>query len=401
MLNSAPLSDLLHASDLPKMFEKAIGSAYRFADLVTTLDLDKSSDFISSNLREVDFSYADLRNFNFTGADLTGSYGVQILIDDTTILKNADVRDSCFATYKRERDLFTKNNRARLAYDALKFGDTYEVSSWVHTRLSDESFKNPLLKDISRDAAIILCQKLLTDEIDLTKRTDLFLNLDNIVRSNSEVRELLLGIMARQIENLPVMRKFIKIAARRYSQDPLIGRALNLLSKAENKNLRETLFTNISGTRFFYQNFPTLRSEFLREENLLIRQQILKSAALSLSRSHLSAINMDASLSDVFTSDILDVGDLLDEDIATEIASKISLRDLENARRYDDIRHWREAPAPKTISRDVNTVIRLQEEVMAKADIVRHVFAYEHPTEAEAALERLRSRSRRTWYEKS
>ena len=75
MRNDATIAEMLSGSDLPNVFEVVASTTGDFGHLVTLLRLDRSQDFVFSNMREVDFSNTDLRGFNFTGADLRDSYG--------------------------------------------------------------------------------------------------------------------------------------------------------------------------------------------------------------------------------------------------------------------------------------------------------------------------------------
>lgn len=393
MRNDATIAEMLSGSDLPNVFEAVASTTGDFGHLVTLLRLDRSQDFVFSNMREVDFSNADLRGFNFTGADLRDSYGTDVIFDDTTILDGADVQGSCFATFKRERLLFLNKPDASTMYEALRAGDPYEVSSWIHSRFTDGLDRHPVLRKADDETAAILCQKLLTDEIDLTKRADLFYHLRGITRSPNSLRELLLDVLARHLHNIPVMQKFITIAGGMYSGDQFVGQALLTLTKAQNEQVRETAFVTLSRTSFFGSNFVQLRSSFMNDANREIRQRLLMASAISLDRRSLSVINLNALLSDVPLADILDYRELLDEGLAAQIATTTRKRAHENERRLKGETLLGSSMKGAISVQDVTMVIRRQEEVLCATPVIKLFFASDQPERFQKAIDRLKSKS--------
>ncbi len=393
MRNEATISEMLSGSDLSNVFEAVASTTGDFGHLVTLLRLDRSQDFVFSNLREVDFSNADLRGFNFTGADLRDCYGTDVIFDDTTILEKADVQGSCFATYKRERELFLSKSDASTMYETLRAGDPYEVSGWIHSRFSDGLDRHPILRKADDDTAAILCQKLLTDEIDLTKRADLFYHLRGITSSPNSLRELLLDVLARHVRNIPVMQKFITIAGGMYSGDRFVGQALFTLTKAQNERIRETAFVTLSRTNFSLANFAQFRSSFMDDNNREIRQRLLMTSAISFDRRSLSVINLNASLSDVPPDNILDYNDLLDEGLAAQIATTTRQRARENERRLKGERPSDANAEVKISVQDVQMVIKRQEEVLCATPVIKLLFAADQPERFQKARARLVSKT--------
>lgn len=393
MRNDATIAEMLSSYDLAEVFEEVASTTGDFSDLVRLLRLDKAQDFAFSNLRDVDFSNTDLRGFDFTGADLRNSYGIDVLIDDTTVLDGADVQESCFATVKRERELFINRREAGTMYEALRVGDPYEISNWIHARFTHGSDRHPLLRRANDETAAILCQKLLTDKIDLTKRADLFHHLRSITRSSNDMRELLLHVLASHVSNIPVMQKFIKIAGSMYSADPFIGQALLILTKAQSEQVREASFVTLSKTTFFQANFIQLRSEFMSDKNQKIRRRILKTSAISLGRRNLAALNLNASLSDVPVEQILDFNELLDERLATQIATITRQRERKNEQRLKGNKPTNSSLDVAISARDIRRIIELQEEILCSSPVFKLLFAADKPERYRDTLYRLKSQS--------
>lgn len=400
MKSDQSLEERLAESNITDAYQAIAGSDGGFEQLVELLQLDKSNDFVFSNLSCVDFSNSDLRGFDFTGANLRGSFGVNIQLDETTIFDEASVEGSCFATYLRETALFGSRPEAKTMYEMLRGADPYEVSSWLHSRFAEGADRHPLLKRADDETVSTLCAKLLTDEIDLTKRSNLFYHLRSITRSPEGLRELLLHVFALHVHDVRVMQKFITIAGEMYSMDPYISNAILNLSNSGSERVREAAFVTLARTSFFSKHFEQLRVSFFSARNRGIRQRMLLAAAVALGRSSLSAINLKATRADVPFDEVLDVDALLDEGVAAEIAKAELYREIENVQSVNDRKHSALILVGNASSADIAHIIKKQEEVMLTAEVVKYYFVADHPERALGAHSRLKfliaERKRRT-----
>jgi Pentapeptide repeats (8 copies) len=68
-----------------------------FAAQVKYLGLEPATDFQHSDLSLVDFSNCDLRGYNFTGSNLRGCFGINVLWDASTNLTDVDADGSLFS----------------------------------------------------------------------------------------------------------------------------------------------------------------------------------------------------------------------------------------------------------------------------------------------------------------
>jgi uncharacterized protein YjbI with pentapeptide repeats len=387
--NDVTIAELLSNVNISDTFDLVADTTGDFSQLVQLLQLDKSCDFVFSNLSEVDFSNADLRGFNFTGADLRNSYGVDVLIDDTTNLEGADVQGSCFATYKRERELFQKKHDAGAMYEALRSGNPYEFSHWVHARFTGKRDTHPVLRKMDNDTATILCQKLIADEIDLTKRTDLFYNIRNITGSSSEMRELILYLLARHASNTSVINRFLKIAGSAYSNDKIVAQAILTLTNAIDEHVRETAFITISRTNFFLSHFQKIRSAFMLAENKNVRRRLLNAAAIEQGRPSQRAISLRALSQDVPLDEILDYSELLNEEIAGQIAAATMKREWDAARLIGDGKTTSSDFPAGSSANYLRFVLEKQEEVLCATPVIKIFFALDHPERFKRARARL------------
>lgn len=394
MRNDVTLAELISDTDLTAAFENVSGSSGDFCEIAEILGLDPAYDFRFSNLNGVDFSGTDLRGYDFRGADLRNCHGIDVLFDDSTNLAGADLQGSCFATYQREKALFESNAIATSMYEVLLSGDPFEISSWIHQRFGSQPERHPILRKADEATAAILCQKLMADDIDLTKRTDLFHFLRSITRSEIELRELILSILARHVNNIPVIEKFVTIAGGLYGNDATIFNALLLLCKASDAKIRLAAFLSVFQRKFILPHISEVKDLFLNDENSEVRKELLLKSAILLGRRHVVSINIHAVLENISLQDVLDVGDLLHEGIAAQIAAIIQRRDQENAKRVEPENQGASKSASEFSRHAVSSVIERQEEVMCSTPIIKLIFASNHPDRARKAMGRVSERAK-------
>lgn len=388
------VEELLVPGEIEAAFERVCKTSGEFLEACIALELDPARDFRFSNLRDVDFSGADLRGFDFQAADLRGSYGADVIFDSSTNFKDADLQGSCFATYYREVQLFRSNPMAGRMYRALFEEDPFEISAWLHQRFRNRRESHSILRRADADTAAILCQKLLADNIDLTKRTDLFYFLRSITGSPIELRELMLSIFARQSENTSLIEKFAMIASSLHRDDPDVRSFVLQLCSAKSPRIRKAAFKASFNTGIFMQNFEKMKALLLQPENEGIRKDFILQAAIGLGRSHVSAINYGALLDGVEVTDVLDLHEFFDKEMGKQVASVIRKRIDEIEARLDP-----GTPAARKLPRstpvNVDLVFERQADVLSSAPVLNIVFAVDHPDKNMAAKYRIAARKER------
>lgn len=394
MRSDARLQDLLDPAELQAAFERVCETSGEFMEITAALNLDPERDFRFSDLRDVDFSKADLRGFDFRGADLRGAYGTDVRFDGSTNLTDADLHGSCFATYYREFLLFRDNRNAGRMYKALYDGDPFEVSAWLHQRYRNQRERHSILKKADPETAAILCQKLLADDIDLTKRTDLFYFLRRITSSPTELRELMLNIFARHSENTALVEKFATIASRLHGDDLGVRGFIIKLCEAQSPRVRLSAFKASTSIGIFMQNYQAMKSLFMADQNADIRKELVLESATALGRHHLAAVNRTALLDGVKAGDVLDVPEFFDGAVGSEIAAATRRRLDEIAARFNPDAATRRIPADSSPA-SAAAIYERQAEVLCSAPVLRTIFAREDPPRSMAARARLSSREER------
>lgn len=395
MKSDASLQELLDPGYLEAAFERVAATSGEFSEVCDALCLDPAQDFRFSNLRGTDFSMADLRGFDFRGADLRDSYGTDVIFDDSTNFEGADLQGSCFASYYREFRLFRDNPMATRMYRTLLEGDPFEISGWLHERYRNKRERHSILKRADRETAAILCQKLLADDIDLTKRTDLFYFLKSITSSRTELRELMLSIFARQSENTSLIEKLTTVASSLHGDDPDVRGFIVQLCTAKSPRVRLSAFKASTNTGIFLQNFEKMKELFLRPENGGIRKQLILEAAIGLGRHHVAAVNRAALLDDVEGEDVLDLPELFEDAAGAQISTAIRHRlEAIEARQNPDAsskKKFSSGATPVTLS----IIHERQAEVLCSAPVFRTIFARDDPVRLMAAKARLAARQER------
>jgi uncharacterized protein YjbI with pentapeptide repeats len=389
MRNDVNLQELLNPGDLEAAFESVAATSGKFSETCVALCLDPTRDFRFSNLRDADFSMADLRGFDFRGADLRGGYGTEVVFDSSTKFDEADLEGSCFASYYREFVLFRDNPMAARMYRTLLEGDPFEISGWLHERYRNQRERHSILRKADRETAAILCQKLLTDDIDLTKRTDLFYFLRSITSSPTELRELMLSIFARHSENTSLIEKFTTIASSFHGDDPDVRDFIVQLCTAKSSRVRLSAFKASANTGIFMQNFEKMKQLFLRPENADLRKQLILEAAIGLGRHHVATVNRAALMTDVKAGDVLDLHEFFKDAAGTQIATAIRdrLEAIEARLNPDASRRKKISSAPSPAPTPI--IYERQAEVLCSAPVLRTIFARTDPVRSMAAKARL------------
>ena len=361
-------------------------------EITAALNLDPERDFRFSDLRDADFSKADLRGFDFRGADLRGSYGINVTVDQSTNFADADLEGSCFATYYREFRLFKDKPMAGRMYRALLEGDPFEISAWLHERYRDQRERHSILKKADPATAAILCQKLLTDDVDLTKRTDLLYFLRSITSSPTELRELMLSILARQSENTSFIEKFTTVASSLHGSDPEVRGFILQLCTAESSRVRLAAFKASANIGIFLGNFESMRHLFMNRQNMSIRKELILESATHLGRNHLACVNRSATLDGVAPADVLDMEEFFDAATGEQIAKTIRRRRDEIEERVNpELYRKKKLPAYNAPASPA-VVFERQADVLASAPVLRMIFKRIDPDRFNAAESRLLAR---------
>ena len=377
MKNDIITSDLIDEETLLSAIQKLFEMEEdRFSDISEILRFSKDKDFKFANLRGVDFSYADLRGYSFYGADLRESFGVDVKFDNTTDLRFADVTGSLFAKFCRERDLFKRESRANKFYTIMQKGDFGEVTRWLGQRYVDRLDSHRVLRDMDDDAARILCQKLLTDEIDLTKRTSLFFFLRDFTKNREALREIVLEILAIHLERTDVVRSFVKVASQMFMKDEVISNSIWRLCVDERESVRETCFVSLSESDYFYSNIERFREIVFSENNLNIRRKFIREAAIRLGKQHIQSINFDAKRENVSLNSVLDWGDLNVKDNCLSIGRMMAKRDslLKKGMGYSESKLIAESVSQDRINFSADEAFRCHHEIRAHARVLERFF---------------------------
>ncbi len=389
------LSDLIDESKQAIALSKAEGVGSNFNALCSALGLDVKSDFIHSNLFGVDFSGANLTGCNFYGADLRESFGIDVIIDDSTILDGADLDGSMFAKYARERKYFREERDAEKYYKILKSEDYSYVTSWVSKRFSDELDDTRVLKNIDDVGLQILLQKLITDEIDISKRASLFHFLRDFTETPQQLREIILQIIAFHINDSAIIRSFLKVAGNIFSNDSVIARCLLILACDKREDVREQVFHALTGSELFYERFEEFRALVFSPENTILRKRWLRSTAIELGDDHVRAIGLEPNDLDVDHSGAMDWNDLGDTDLTKAIAMKEIEIGVKN--------EFKTFPSPdfrtnliksRMTDRSYFEVIyKRQYDIMAQCPVLSYFFRADNKDEYESAVSRAHVKS--------
>ena len=330
-----------------------------FSDMVYALGLDPKFDFRDSNLRNVDFSYADLRGFNFTGSDLSNTTGMDVLLDSTTIFTGATLVGSIFEKRVQEDKLLASNKKAGQIYKLLK--------AWISDR--NEGLAKRYRHAVTEQEAVVLCKKLITDKIDLTKRTTLFYHLRKLTADSGELRSVVSDFLAFHLDDPQVVRTFVKVTGDLFSNDDYIAGTILKLCQHQSADVRTVAFSAVSKTDLFVERYKEVEVLFSSKTNELIRKNLLLQTALRLGRSNVLAINTAGENRLVDYEHILDQHEFFDEDVCNRIRIGQSARKSQQS---------------------IREIIQRQQEVLAAAPVFSKILEIKEAPWLQAARRRSR-----------
>ena len=131
MRNPDFLDELLSEDFANQIEEIFHADTDNFSTLAKIAELDPSTSFRFADLEGVDFSNCNLTGFDFTGANLRNTIGVNVEWDQTTRLDDAALEGGFFchaATLDRQ---FTESKEAQKEFNRVITYDVYDKSFWL------------------------------------------------------------------------------------------------------------------------------------------------------------------------------------------------------------------------------------------------------------------------------
>lgn len=138
------LQDAIPELQSPEVVEFLSSADTNFVVLSNKLGLDPRTDFRNADLAGIDFSDCDLSDFVFHGADLSRSFGSNIVFPPVEALECADLMMSPFS-FAIEGDQLIREATAQSSRLSLNDLDPTVTSEWVHkatraaSRLEDKA----------------------------------------------------------------------------------------------------------------------------------------------------------------------------------------------------------------------------------------------------------------------
>lgn len=242
----------------------ALHTSSNFSALVAVAGLSKKTDFVGADLSNVDFSSSDLRGFDFTGADLSNTYGINFLIDETTILTSANVTSSVLQLEQERREYFTLNSEHYALFNRLKNEYWTRGAIWVGENLSRKS------KDFETSAKI--AKYLYASVKDQTYKNQILYGIKNTFASVDEYKAFLVDQLRDGSITKRSLRGIVDILGRSFGNDPDIARILLLFIGHEDREIRMISIAPVMKRKFFRRNKDTIVEHMNAEEDPDLRR---------------------------------------------------------------------------------------------------------------------------------
>ncbi|MBB3612091.1 pentapeptide repeat-containing protein [Rhizobium sp. BK602] len=217
-----------------------------FTKLVELSLLSKTSDFIEADLSHVDFSNSDLRGFNFTGANLAGCYGINVRLDETTVLTDANVAGSILAVEKEKREYFSMHEDHYSLYKRLQKEYWTTGALWVGENLRKNS-KN-------FEASARIAKYLYASVKDQTYKNQILYGIMGTFKSSEEYKEFLLIQLSDRSLTRRSLRGVLDILGSVFAADPIVKKMLLLYLGHSDKEIRKLCIPPVMVKPFFIEN---------------------------------------------------------------------------------------------------------------------------------------------------
>lgn len=235
-----------------------------FSEIVSVANLDKKRDFQHVNLTGIDFSNSDLRGFNFTGSNLSNSYGVNVLYDESTILDGAIVSNSILHQESERRAYFAQNPEHLQLYVRLR--DDYWASGalWIGQNLKRSS-KN-------FETASQIAKFLYPNVHDQTYKNQILYGINSIFDYNEEYKTFLVTQLSLPGNSNRTIRALVDILGRAFGRDSLVREMLLLYSDHPLAEVRRVCIPAVMSRRFFFANAERIIRNVMSEPDKICRK---------------------------------------------------------------------------------------------------------------------------------
>lgn len=241
-----------------------------FVELARLAHLDIRRHFRFANLQGVCFDNSDLRGFDFTGADLQGATGRNVVWDETTVLKGANVFGSVFAYGIAKQEFFSENPQWHKLY-LRKRGEHWASNvNWFAEQLARSGRDQAYLVEVAK----AICD---TTE-DKVLRSQLLLALAPTFQSSAHHRDFLINNMARHDHDDVAVRASIQVMAALYGADSVVLQILQREIFHSNQTIREVAIRGLMNSRYFTQFIPLIASEIHKFSSNIRRMFVHRSA---------------------------------------------------------------------------------------------------------------------------
>ena len=237
-----------------------------FAAQVKYLGLDPAHDFMHSDLSCVDFSNCDLRGFNFTGADLRDSIGVNVLWDSSTNFTNADVRGSLFW-------YFLEN---------AKYFDAHPEDLETVRRLTSETWTNAILgverllqADKGRGSSIRIAHAVFDETKSSVVRSNVLAFMRIASDNVEDHKNFIFNVFARHPDQPGIVISGIRTLSAFYQDEMDVFSWLTAFLQNPNQDMRREAFKGLIASKHFMRGISSIREYVINSGDSLTRRIFL------------------------------------------------------------------------------------------------------------------------------
>lgn len=256
-----------------RLFRALLASnSENISELTRIAGLDPSSDYVGLDLSGADFSNCDLRGYNFSHANLKGAFGINVVIDSTTIFENANLDGSCFALHADIQHQIYAVASNRMQLERLERGDWIHGSLWI--------IENVVKKRNTQ--AELIAKALYVRSNDSSLKSQILYFIGDSFVNDEMYKEFLLAELIKPNYVLPIQRNVLFLLAKKFADDKDVASIISSFMRHSDPDVRVNCFKAVIRTRYRRSQLSMLRAFLDQESDSSVRRACVEAVASRL-----------------------------------------------------------------------------------------------------------------------
>ena len=262
-------SDFLTYEELGNLKSLMAAKSLNFVERALQLGLDPYRDFRYSDLVGCDFTECDIRGFDSTGADLSYSFGLGIIWDETTKIDPLQVEGSFLATEVDLRRQQKANPQWETEYQRISKEDDSLSLDYVKTMFGRSA-------DHAREKAFFMLRRMYFGAKNPVIRNNMLYCASAYAKGSEETRDFLKYLIANPLTSQMSFRSAVRVLSETFYDDKSTNAIFTACLSSADDQVRLAALKGLIRGPEFPENSAQLCQKLARDNNIEIRKTLLK-----------------------------------------------------------------------------------------------------------------------------